>query len=494
MSVPIVVLYVNPDPTSALCYTVWRDSGASDPVALRVSPQPTLPCISASVGTVVLAGVLEWLDAAEAYGLLLDCHRVLAADGQLVLDLPDAEAALAAWHQREAHAGFDPEIAAATAATCCTYWRELDGAEVAPEIDPRDLTYMLDRWTPFRLAIALRDSMLDRLPRLQQARRSAWSRAELVRDLQRVGFTVRSFNDEVAAVALAARPDAPVAVPGADRLWCVAAPVFSASQAGMSAPDELRECQQALELQAGHAFRHYRLLWARFGRALATPDRGPIEPSFAAHGYAIAQLPWSALVGFHASLAHAQSIQVNADDFAPGYAHNDALSPESQAGINQSSRFLALGHEQRRQLAPVLCALSGPVHACLGTGFRVLNARCWRTATSDLREEPQSWHKDELFPHETIKAMIYLSAAGGTFGSTELAIDHTRRVIPEGPPGTVLLFRNGVVTHRGVPPSGDERIVLELTLSPWPQDDLRVRCAGLNAEFAIVPWSALEAI
>jgi SAM-dependent methyltransferase len=518
-----LVIDVDPGAPRTLRCASWSGGHASEARSLRVTPDPRLPVASASVDIIALPSTLEWLDAAEAYGLLLECHRLLAAHGRLILALPDAEAALAAWRNGDASERADPALAARTAATCCTFRSDASAEASPPPLDAPALAELLARWTPFRLAIALRDGQLD-LHRerilssaedvaaslgppsaspTRQLRRSAWSRAELTRDLQRAGFTVRSFDDAEASAVRAQLPTAPsaptaVSAPttagpsAAPRLWCVATPALASTRAGLSAQAELRECQAALALEAGHAFRHYRLLWARFARALAEAGEAPTSPSFQAHGYAIAQVPWSALAGIDESLSRAERLYVTTDDFAPGYAHNDALSDEAAAGINTTSCFLRLGAEQRRSLVPVLQALCAPMRACFGTGFRVINARSWRTPTSPRREEPQSWHKDELFPRETVKAMIYLSPAGGIYGSTELAIDDVTRVIPRGPPGTVLIFRNGVLTHRGVAPSGGERHVLELTLAPWPEDDLHPRCAGLNAEFNILPWAPLE--
>lgn len=508
------------DPATLRC-ELWCAGDAAPAIAtLPVSPDLRLPFDSASLATVVVAGALARLDAPDAYGLILDCHRVLAAGGSLAVGLPDTDAALAAWRRGDARTAATAATAAIAglagsadderqtwpgrgvpdtldtrmAAAICSYRSARPPAYVGPPVlDPPALRGLLERWSPFRLAVELRHAVLETEPRFQLGRCSAWGRDELAADLGRTGFVIAGLGRDAAA-ALLARLPRPTPI-GAGDLWCLAHPAMPASRRGLSARDELREGQQALAQNAGSAKRHYRLLWARFGRAVEEAALAPAsEPGFRARGYFLGQLPWDALREFDACLAHAGRLRLAVDDFAPGYSHNDALSAEAADGFNACSIYLELGPEQRRRLAPVLQALAVPVRACLGTGFRVVNMRCWRTPTGPRLEEAQTWHKDELYPRETLKAMIYLSPVGPAFGSTELALAGGARVIPEGPPGTVLLFRNSVLTHRGVPPRGRERTVLEFTLAPWPEDDLRPRFAGLNAEFPVLPWDPLDGL
>jgi hypothetical protein len=511
-SLPALVLHAVAEHPGTLRCALIRDGGELPPAtSLGASPDVRLPVESASLAAIILPGVLEWLAAPDAYGLLLDCHRALAAGGHLVADVPDADAALAAWRRGDAEAircaaappedeiqtwparGIPDTLDTRTAARFCTYRGPSAPGYLGPPIlDAPVLRGLLERWSPFRLAVELHHALLETEPRFERHRQSTWGRDELAVDLERVGFLPPSFERTDVAAVLASLPGGTPPL-GDGRLWCVARPAFPASRPGLSAQDELRECQQALALRAGHALRHYRMLWARFGRAIEETARAaPAEPSFRKRGYFLEQLPWDALHAFHASLAQVPSIRLTVNDYAPGYSYNDALSDEAAAVFNQCSTYLLLGQEQRRRLAPVLQALAVPVRACLGTGFRVVNMRCWKTPTGSVREESQTWHKDELYPRETLKAMIYLSRVGPEFGSTELAQGDGARVVPEGPPGTLLLFRNSVLTHRGVPPRGHERTVLEFTLAPWPEDDLRPRSGGLNAEFPILPWDPLE--
>jgi hypothetical protein len=244
------------------------------------------------------------------------------------------------------------------------------------------------------------------------------------------------------------------------------------------------------------AGQHYALLWHLFGEALreagTAQEPATQEADFVRRGYWVGRLPEDAVVALVQALEGASPMPLARDDYAPGYAFNDALSPEGLVTVNQDNSFLRLEAEQRARVVPLLEALAGPVRACLGTPFRVVNLRCWRTPANAAREETNAWHTDELFPPEVLKVMIYLTPAGAETGTTELVLEDGTRVMAEGPPGTYLLFKNLERTHRGVPPRVGARLVLEVTVAPWPENDVRPVCAGLNAEFPFVPWAAVE--
>lgn len=492
------VLWIHGDrehPGTLRCERWLSREAPAEAHPLRASPGLTLPFRSGDVHAVVISEVLERLDTATTLRLFLESHRLLAEEGCLVLDLMDAEAVLRGWRSGDASAvpGLEeapsPGEAGAwaargvpdtrdfrMAALFCTY----RGGRVPtyhgpPAVDPARLRWMRDRWTPFRLATDLRHAVVDSEPRFHFERQSAWGRDELARELRRVGFEVRSFEPADTAAVLAGLPmEAP---PGPERMRCMARPL-------------------PFHLDSTRAPHAYRLLWERFGRAMrkeaASRGRGAPDADFARLGYREGRLSEEAMARFARALEQATPQALLMEDHAPGHAFNDALSPESVAGINRSQTFLRLEAPQRAALAPLLEELAEPVSACLGTGFRIVNTRCWKTAAEAAREETNGWHTDELYPAEVLKVMLYVTPAGASTGTTELVMDDGSRVMAEGPPGTYLLFKNLERIHRGVPPREGSRLIVELTLAPWLENDLRPRCAGLNAEFPLVPWAPLE--
>lgn len=500
-------------PESSLRCELHTPQGPASLQWLRSSTHLVLPFAAGSVSTLVISQALEFLDTPTTLRLLLEAHRVLAAGGQLVIELPDHDAALDGWRsgdeERVRRVGEVPPADVETwpargvadgldyraAALFCAFG--CDGPPAyrgPPAVSLPSLRWMRDRWTPFRLATDLRHALLETEPRFQLERKNAWGRRELEQLLQRAGFQARSFEPEAVAEMLAGLPG--VKLPREGRLGCKAEPVLPTSRVGASTEERLRDCQQAVARQPQLAERHYCLLWDVFGRALreAAARRGRAEPdaTFSRQGYRMGRLPEGPVAALVDSLERATPVLLAMDDYAPGFAFNDALNPEAVAGINRSSLFLDLGDEQRQRLIPLLEALEEPVGACLGTPFRVINVRCWKTPADAAREETNGWHTDELFPPEVLKVMIYLTPAGPQTGTTELALEDGSRVVAEGPPGTYMLFKNFERTHRGVPPRAGARWVLELTVAPWPEDDLRPFHAGLNAEFPLVPWAPVE--
>jgi hypothetical protein len=472
-----------------------------------------LPFTTGSVSTLVISQALEFLDTPTTFRLLLESHRVLTAGGQLFLELPDYAAALDSWRRGDEGGvrcvGQVPAADVATwpargvpdsldyhaAALFCAFGCAGPPAyRGPPALSLPALRRMRDRWTPFRLATDLRHALLETEPHFQLERKNAWDRRELEQLLQFAGFQARSFEPEAMAEGLAALPG--VELPRVGRFGCRAEPVLPASSAGASTEALLRACQTAVARQPELAERHYRLLWDLFGRSLreeaARRGRAGPDDTFSRQGYHIGQLPEEAVAALVESLERATPVQLAMGDYAPGFVFNDALNPQAVVDINQNNLFLDLGAEQRQRLAPLLEALVEPVGACLGTPFRIVNARCWKTLAGAPREETNGWHTDELFPPEVLKVMIYLTPAGPRTGTTELALEDGSRVVAEGPAGTYMLFKNFERTHRGVPPHVGVRTVLELTVAPWAENDPRPFKAGLNAEFPLVPWAPVE--
>lgn len=497
-SFPSLYIHAGPTPDAPLRCELRRAEGPALVQELPQDSELVLPFETGGLATLVLPRVLESLDTATTLRLLLEGRRLLREGGLLVLDLPDFDATLAGWRRGDAqvlrrvggvletdvatwHArGVPDTLDYRAAALFCSFRAEGPPAyRGPPAVGLPELRWRRDRWSPFRLATDLRHALIESESRFQLERRNAWGREELETLLCRAGFRVRRFESDTLG-----------------HLECQAEPVRPAARAGCSAAEALREWQRAVDERPELAGRHYRLLWHLFGKTLreAEAARGGAAPdgTFARRGYRVGRLPEEAVAALVRVLERAAPMRLAMDDYAPGYAFNEALSPEGVVGINQHNTFLRLEAEQRAGVRPLLEALSGPVGACLGTPFRVVNLRCWKTLAGAVREETNGWHTDELFPPEVLKVMVYLTPAGAETGTTELVLDEGERVMAEGPPGTYLLFKNLERTHRGVPPRVGTRLVLELTVAPWPENEGRLVCAGLNAEFPLIPWAPVE--
>lgn len=417
-----------------------------------------------------LGDALERLDAADGCRLLLECHRVLGAGGQLHLELPDFDAALEAWRRGD-HvffgAGDDEALDARATAWFCTTRRRggpaPDGPAGPPRLPRGQLHALRDRCSPMRLAIELAIAAIDAsgphaAPRFE--RQSAWSRAELAELLRLLGFEVRS--------ALAAR-------------------------------GQLTVVAEAIAATPSNTASAYRLHWHLHAAALRDSQRPVIAPSptFATQGRHVGHLPLPLVAPLREALARCPIVPVTAEDAAPGYLSNPNLSAAGLEIINRDNRYFALaspgGAPALRALAPVLEGLRAPVRACLGTPWRVVNVRAWKTLARAARAEANGWHRDEPYPPGVLKVLLYVTEAGPETGTTEVVQPDGTRSIAVGPPGTFQIFENFARLHRGVPPSRGERWAVEITVAPHFYDDLRPVCAGQNADFPLAPDLRLEA-
>jgi hypothetical protein len=462
-----------------------------------------LPIASGVVRQLCLRVALERLDLGAGVALLLECQRALASGGRLLLDLPDFDAALAAWRAADLTffaASDEAALDDAALAWFCTY-RHIDqpGWRV-PRVPRAALHALRDRCSPQRLALELGIHVVDVEPPLELDRQSAWSRAELRELLRSVGFAVqreppRGAGPTVSwvAVSVSDAPEAPEASTP------VAADAALARALALARQDELaaawRELGDAVAQQPSLAAAHYRLLWELHTRALRAQHRDslPHSATFAAEGRHLGQVPAPIAAALRTAVERCSVVPVTAEDAAPGYLSNPNLSAAAAAAINRDNHYWQLTAEALRALGPALEHLSDAVHACLGTPWRVVNVRGWRTLTSAAPVEANGWHRDEPYPPSVLKVLLYLGAAGPDSGTTEVVRDDGSKVCAEGPAGTFQIFRNFELLHRGVPPRRGDRWALEITVAPHPHDDLRPVCAGQNADFPLSPWLDLAA-
>jgi hypothetical protein len=476
---------------------------------LSASGALALPLAAQGADVVFISQTLEHLEIGRATELLLEARRVLSNDGRLLLDLPDFEAALARWvrgeeNREDATEGSDrlETLDQRAAALFCTYRRLDDSAYVGPpRVASEVLRAMARRLSPADLSIALCHLVIDTETRFRFERQNAWSRSELTELLRRVGFDTETLDDAREASLAAALPG--VDVRRAGRLTCVAKPApqqfrEAVRLATLGEHDLALEALRAAVTQEPELARaHYRFLWDLYTRLVK--ERAPrdasasMSPSFAEQGYHLGHLRAADVERARSALIAAPTVLVKASDYDAGYMFNADLSPEGEDAVNRDNTYFAFTPEVLASTQPILDALVEPVRSCLGTPWRLVNLRSWRTPSNAGAVESNGWHRDAPYPPMVLKIMVYLSEASPETGTTEVVQPDGSRTIALGPAGTFMVFKNFELTHRGVPPMRGERLVLEVTVAPHTEDVQRPVHAGQNADFPLSPWTFVEA-
>jgi hypothetical protein len=160
--------------------------------------------------------------------------------------------------------------------------------------------------------------------------------------------------------------------------------------------------------------------------------------------------------------------------------------------MNANFGFLALQECPAETIMAVLQELKKPVSECLGTPWRVVNVKSWRTNPFASEFGMNGWHTDG-FPFAALKIMVYVSGAGKTTGTTEIRLSDGSAKAIEGVEGTWILFKNSELLHRGTAPqvTGHVRTILEITIAPAWKHGLDLVFAGLQASFPAYPWAGL---
>lgn len=228
---------------------------------------------------------------------------------------------------------------------------------------------------------------------------------------------------------------------------------------------------------------------ARVVRRLSPRGSPSTRSTFATTGYASGVLPREQTLALVEGLAPADSVDLVQDDCAAGYEFSPTVRGRADQ-MRVGTTFLRLGTEGRERLGPLLKNLETPVSESLGAPWRVLNVRCWRTAAEAREVGANEWHVDG-FPRGICKIMVYLSPVGPEIGTTALALPGGACYVVSGPIGTWLLFKNGEILHRGLPPTNDaaERVAVEITIAPSLRTDVTVVSAGVNAKYPRFPWT-----
>ena len=184
----------------------------------------------------------------------------------------------------------------------------------------------------------------------------------------------------------------------------------------------------------------------------------------------------------------AESDPWSADSYRDGFAHTpDAVQYEG--AINKALDHLKIHPALLECLNKTTHELAPTVSEAIGTAWRVLNVRIWKTFPHKEGEDllgSLAWHHDGM-PDGMLKLLIYMSDISADTGTVEWKDADDNSSILTGPVGTWLLFQNSGVLHRGVPPKDKNalRKVVEITLTPSILNDQTVIIGGNNARH---PW------
>jgi len=262
--------------------------------------------------------------------------------------------------------------------------------------------------------------------------------------------------------------------------------------------EAIKSYQRAIALNPGLLESNYWILWEVYEKfvRVAAPELNldlDFEPDqdFALRGFKQGVLPEAQIATFLQSLKELPEKPILQEDAPTGYSSHTGLK-KYEKDLNSSHTHLSLGAEQLDHLNSLLQLLAKPIAKCIGTPWRVVNVRCFKTHPWAIETGPNEWHTDG-FPLCIWKFLIYLSEVGAEKGTTELKLSDGSIASITGPSGTWLLFRNSEILHRGVAPSVGERLALEITIVPSLINDTRPICPGLNANYPKLPWSGPSA-
>lgn len=178
---------------------------------------------------------------------------------------------------------------------------------------------------------------------------------------------------------------------------------------------------------------------------------------------------------------------VTSDGALPQYDRT-ALSDELVADVNRGTTFYRPSAEALWWLGDLAELLAEQVAAFMGSPWRILCTRAWKSTASSGGEGANAWHVDGL-PAPIAKIMIYPHAVGPELGTVALRFPDGQTLAVENDGPTWVLFKSSEVEHRGVRPRGDaERYAAEFTIVASPRFGLTPIFAGNNARHPHMPW------
>lgn len=169
-------------------------------------------------------------------------------------------------------------------------------------------------------------------------------------------------------------------------------------------------------------------------------------------------------------------ISFSAEDCDLNYSY---LYPKER-GANTKFSYFMFEDLQIDTLKSILFTLKEPIAQCLGTPWRVVNIRAWKTLSdreefglefSDAPNTPPSLFKIFFYPEGTLP-----------LGCLEDSLDSTHEK------GLWIIYKNADAIQRAKLPNINNRKVVEISIVPSLEYNLDPVFAGLNAYHPKLPW------
>ncbi len=212
-----------------------------------------------------------------------------------------------------------------------------------------------------------------------------------------------------------------------------------------------------------------------------------IDQKYAAQLFQQGVISSDRITSFMTTLNQAKIIPILASQTNAKY-HNHYEFDSQEEYYNKINKYLLLEDVQLKALKSILEELKLPIASCIGSPWRVVNVRCWKSHPRELQYDVEGgWHTDG-FPYDAKKIMLYPKGCSHEIGTTQFISGYD----VEGPPGTWLLFENTKIWHRAICPQlsekAQDRLIVEITIAPAYKFELEPICAGHLALWPLTPW------
>ena len=174
-------------------------------------------------------------------------------------------------------------------------------------------------------------------------------------------------------------------------------------------------------------------------------------------------------------------------DFAPGFQTWEP-SPEMLAELNRGSSLRVFNAKSSWAIQDALDAMRDEVAAALGTPWKIIGVKAWTTKPKAEARGMYAWHSDGFVP-EIFKILLYLTPMSLQNGYVEVRVDGRTKRLKSSRGGVWALLDPTSVTHRGVPGTERERMLVEITICRSAAFDLRARYTGQNSFYPSFPWT-----
>jgi hypothetical protein len=231
---------------------------------------------------------------------------------------------------------------------------------------------------------------------------------------------------------------------------------------------------------------HRKLMRLKPRRTTSSEERDRQIQQFQSSGYLQGQFPADDTERVAQLLAQHQPADWRSDDCVTGYVAGQEIHQYAET-YNTSIQHLVLDEATRQEIEQLLSPVSDLVADCLGHSWRIVNFLCRRTLPTASEVGPLAWHNDG-WPRSLVKILVYFTPPGSETGTTELDLSEGVVHQIQGAAGTWFLFRNSELTHRGIRPTSQPRVSIEVTIAPCWTTRPFPEFAGLNAQYPKYPW------